>query len=614
MALLRAMPLLFVTFVTLVLHQFGALQDMHLLETFRSLVFSMSPVLVSGQVLLSQGWQHPGLSPRADSPNSVALQYLDSLDEYTLHVKIGTPGQPVTMAIEFMYTASYGTMIESANTTRCMNPKDIGSGSDPSLSLPVLHLLGGTATDTIGLVEAMETAGHSVTRAFSLWLQEGDDYTGGLLFGAIDTNRYKGDLVSLESYVYKQDVIGSLSSSLLQEEEVETAPVYIAMTSLSVSSSTGTDDIWVQKPMPCRINIGTAPGRTFSLPIKVLTQIWILSGVSFYTKDRKYSVIPCSMRDSGGYFTFGFGGSEGLKVNVSMRSLVTPLPKNVQADVDSNEENLCEFKIYEAADPSEPFDIDSHLLRSVYTVVDLYNHKVAMAPLKLDAKEDESNIVMFSGKSAPIPSATLAPNQPPIMSWTGDSLTPPLPISWNAMEGFKVLTATTTSAVSSLSPSSSSSSSSGTNNTDVVRGGLNTGTKAGMGIGVSIASIMLSAGAFLGWGRWKRKRELAIKLLIEQQLRRQKPELHGTPLSVYEARGLRDSKGNPVVAEMPGYPEPAELHVVERSVELPATPVAVGGGERCSQGRTSASGESVPSGRVQSILASLRSISTVLLG
>lgn len=100
---------------------------MYLLATLRSLVFLASLGLVSSQVLLNLGQQHSNLFPRAGSPSSVALQYLDGLDEYTSQVKIGTPGQPMTMAIEFTNANSFGTLMASANMTICMNTTDVDS-------------------------------------------------------------------------------------------------------------------------------------------------------------------------------------------------------------------------------------------------------------------------------------------------------------------------------------------------------------------------------------------------------------------------------------------------------------------------------------------------------
>lgn len=524
------------------------------------------------------------------------------------------------MAIEFTNANSFGTLMASANMTICMNTTDVDSlcsfgtfnqslsssfsfkdwnpdpayfegpafaddlefagaslpnfnmslvynyTSDTSNLLPAVYLIS-NSDKSAGLVEYMEAAGHSATRAFSLWLQEGDDYAGGLLFGAIDTNRYDGDLVSLEAYTESQ------TNDQPWENGGEMNAVYIIMTSLSASSSTGTDDIWAQQPSPIRFNMGSV----MTLPTSVVAQVRNITG-AFETRDGRYTVVPCSMRDSEGYFTFGFGGSEALKLNVSMRSLVTPPPSELQAYFDSIEKDLCQFAIYDSGIIGGG-SLAAPLLRSAYTVVDLYNNKVAMAPIKLDAKDDESNIVVFSGKSAPIPSATLAPSQPSVTSSTSDAGSP-LPTSWRAVEGFKILTTTTTSATALLPSSSLSSppSPSGTNSPGILAGSLSTGAKAGVGVGVSIAAALLATGAFLARRRWKRKRDLKNKLLIEQQLLSEKPELHGTPMDIYEARGLRDGSGNPVVGEMPSYSEAAELYVQERCVELPAEPVVVRGG------------------------------------
>ncbi|KAI0842618.1 acid protease [Hypoxylon sp. FL0890] len=599
---------------------------MHSLPVLRSLiVFAVFKLVDARGAFTLERHRTVNLGSRDDLANSARLQWLDDVYEYTTQVKIGTPGQIMTMRIDFENFFTFNTVVPSTNATGCadisgwfnqnvsstFHVDNVWSNKDGSYagllfsdtiefggvclsnysmtlaydttsgsiqpypdvkatevdntepSLPILYLLGDSYQFPDNPASLMTRNGQIATPAFSLWLEDegkrlevcdGGDYAGELLFGAIDAQRYEGDLIGLQTY-------GANGSPLSPGDDNALGVVAIAMTSLSVSSSTGTDNIWVQGPLLVRVKLGD----DLWLSPYLAAQIRNITG-AFVRLDEtgsyEYTVIPCSMRDSEGYFTFGFGGPDAFKVNVTMRSLVTPPSRKLRELFNSFGDDMCRFGISEVKGYESGF-LSSHLLRSVYTVVDLYNNKVAMATVKRNVKEGESNIVTFDGHAAPIPSATMAQNQPSMVStiaWAGPSQPP----SFQAAEGFKILT------VSTSPPSSLPTSLLAVPNSAPER--PSKPILVGLIVGVSIAAILLVIAAALVWRRWKKRRGLVTRSLVRQQLRNEKPELHGGSVEMAQ-RLPYEIHGNPLPAELSGVREPSELCGLERYAELPGPPV-----------------------------------------
>ncbi|KAI1103157.1 acid protease [Jackrogersella minutella] len=564
------------------------------------------------------------LSSRDNSTVSIDLQWPDDVYEYITQVKIGTPGQLMPVRIEVGNIITYQTLIPATNATGCANNTDnnnqclfgsfnqtssstfqffpsqnfIGDGAaftdiielngvslpnynmdllynmapenieDYSIqyfeniepSLPIVYLsdvytFDNGATMPANIVDIMVSEGHIVTPAFSLWLQDEEgNYEGGLLLGAIDKARYEGDLVGLETYGISS--LGVLQSS--PDEYDSTEAMGIAMTSLSASSPTGTDEIWVQSPLLVRIKLGD----DLWLSPYLAAQIRNITGAfvkSDETGQYEYTVIPCSMKDSEGYFTFGFGGPEALKVNVTMRSLVVQPSRKLRELFSSFGDDMCRFGVSEAKGSNVGF-LSSHLLRSVYTVVDLYNKKIAMAPIRLNnTKGNESNIVMFDGYGSPIPSATMAPGQPSSIN-TSVLPGPSQPTPFQASRGFKIISAAT------LPPSSSPTSTPPTD--DSISNEWTRYIKVMIGVGVSIAVTLLVVGAFYILRRWTKCCNLATRSFCKQQVHGEILDAQGNPIDVVQIQP-QYTCGGIQPAELSGVREPFELYGVEIYPELP---------------------------------------------
>ncbi len=245
----------------------------------------------------------------------------------------------------------------------------------------------------VNLPQNMVAEGIINTNAYSLWLNDLDSNTGTILFGGIDTAKYKGDLTRIQVQPTQPDIFTAFQ---------------VYMTSLRATSSSGSDALSSRSfPISAVLDSGTT--LTY-LPDDIAEQAWKEAG-AVYEPDAGVALVPCSLQNSGGFFTYGFAGPNGPQINVSMSELVVAFaPEGRSVAFPSGVyqgQTACTFGIQNTS--SDPFLLGDTFLRSAYVVYDLINNEVAIAPTDFNATG--SNVVAFASSGAPIPSATLAPNQ-----------------------------------------------------------------------------------------------------------------------------------------------------------------------------------------------------------
>lgn len=246
------------------------------------------------------------------------------------------------------------------------------------------------------LPAAMMNQGLIATNAYSLWLNDLDSDTGSILFGGIDTKKYTGNLTKID--------INSNSLGVHTK-------FWVNLTSLHATSSSGTDELTsTRSPIQVLLDSGST---VTTVPDDLAQEIWTEVG-AVYNSDLGFPVIPCSMWESGGYLSFGFAGPYGPKINVTMDELILDLGSDDGLVMsfgsgDYEGQEACKFGIKNQSSSSQYFIFGDTFLRSAYVVYDLVNNQIGIAPTDFNATE--SNIVAFESKGAPIPSATLAPNQ-----------------------------------------------------------------------------------------------------------------------------------------------------------------------------------------------------------
>ena len=300
--------------------------------------------------------------------------------------------------------------------------------------------------------------GALVTQAYSIAIGGTNPEAGSILFGAIDTDKYVGDLKSLDIYHTSANDFRAV----------------VTLASVQANSTSGIDDITDSLPVSTGIWFGR-PGLL--LPPEVAFNMWAVVGAEYWSEVGS-AMVPCSMKDSGGSFTFKLGAEDGPTVTVPMRNLIA---------APSGYGDSCRFLVGNETNPLNYY-LGEAFLRSAYVVFDLANEKIAIADPNPDSTESE--IVPFAGLAAPIPSTvsvtsqlTRAVTQSPTMTEM-----PSATKSFAAAAGFQSMTSATSDATQTADAAGGESDT----------GGLPRGTTIGIGVGVGVGVAALAgiAGAF----------------------------------------------------------------------------------------------------------------------
>jgi hypothetical protein len=272
-----------------------------------------------------------------------------------------------------------------------------------------IAVLNGKDISYPNLPSALANARLTNANAFSRWLNDlrgsflplyftltfinysSEASTGSILFGGIDTTKYIGDLTSVEIL---PDSSGNISS------------FRVAFTSLSITSSSGTDQILSDGyALPVVLDSGTT---NIILPNDIAQAVFNELD-AYYDKDLGWWVVPCSLRKGSGSLNFGFGHL-GPTINVPFSEITIPTYSNNDTENYSNGAQKCLLLIEATA--GDLFLFGDSFLRNTYAVYDMDNNRIALAQAQYNITE--SNIVPFASKGAAIPGATSAPDNPGI--------------------------------------------------------------------------------------------------------------------------------------------------------------------------------------------------------
>ncbi|KOS23424.1 putative aspartic-type endopeptidase opsB [Escovopsis weberi] len=363
------------------------------------------------------------LSKRASNVFDTPAENLRTQGGYFVEVEVGTLGQRLTLQLDTgssdvwvpssdasicrkgMFNIQYvdgsgskGDYIQDSFTMGAANVQNLTMGLGLSTSIPngligVGYRTNEASIQTTGktypnLPVAMQQDGLINSIAYSLWLNDLGASQGSILFGGIDTEKFVGNLTTLDLQPTSSrgDAIAEFSVNLY---------------SLDATSSSGTDSLLGSVPDVVAI-LDSGTTLTY-LPQQWAEQAWDVVG-AIYEPAVQLALVPCSMMNSEGHFTFGFAGPNGPKVNVPMNELVLDVTGGQQPRFPSGpykNQLVCEFGIVN--ETSAPYLLGDTFLRSAYIVYDLVNDQVAIGTTNFNATK--SNIVPFSKMGAPIPSA-----------------------------------------------------------------------------------------------------------------------------------------------------------------------------------------------------------------
>lgn len=198
----------------------------------------------------------------------------------------------------------------------------------------------------------------------------------------------------------------------------------VALSSVTAISKSGTDKLG-SASFPAAVVLDSGSTNCY-LPSDLAQEMYKEVGATVDSSG--IPAVPCTYRNSKGYFSFGFGGPSGPIVNVTMSELVLGVVGNFTAGPNKGQD-ACQFGIL-AAESRGPLVLGDTFLRSAFVVYDLMNKEVALAQAKLNVSD--SNVVAFANLSATIPSSTPAPNE----SHIEQGVVSATPTSYAAAAGF----------------------------------------------------------------------------------------------------------------------------------------------------------------------------------
>jgi hypothetical protein len=235
------------------------------------------------------------------------------------------------------------------------------------------------------IYDQLVTEGYINRAAFSLYLDDLDANTGSILFGAIDTTKFSGDLVSLP----------------IQQIEGHYLRYTVTITSISVQDASGTHALTDPDfEVLALLDSGTSAQQ---LPDDVMTKL--VQGLGALESSGA-ALVPCSYRYANASLVYQFGGANGPKVSVPFSELVQSLQG---APTFPNGEPECEFFVMGGATldgTTEEVILGDSFLRSAYVVYDVANNEIAIAQAVLNATSTSNILVIPSGTGLPHVSST----------------------------------------------------------------------------------------------------------------------------------------------------------------------------------------------------------------
>ena len=260
------------------------------------------------------------------------------------------------------------------------------------------------------LIQAMVSNGDIEREAYSLYLNDQNNGKGVIIFGGVDSTKYTGELVSLQTLPTDN---GYSRYSAFN----------VALTGISVRDDTGTRLLTDSTfRTPALLDSGTT--MTY-LPPGVFNAISQGFGISSY-------YVPCSYANTNTALIYHFGGEGGPSISVPISAMMD-IPYGSAFDDGTD---ACFFNVDAESDGSAT--LGDSFMRSGYFVYDLENNVVAMAQVASNVTEEDITAIP-SGTAIPgatstntlLITETAAPTQLGPMetasSSVGDSVLPGTP-------------------------------------------------------------------------------------------------------------------------------------------------------------------------------------------
>lgn len=235
------------------------------------------------------------------------------------------------------------------------------------------------------IYDQLQLNGYTNKKLFSIWLNDQSAKKGSILFGGIDSTKYRGKLHSLP-VILQNNIFTFWAVNLTS----------VTYTNCSSSSSGRGAKTHKALLTPSDFEITTildTGSPNMYLPSSLAEKIYLRTNavlrMDVVTK-KGTPYVPCALRQSPESLEFGFGGSttrrghDKFKITVPYSEIIYPygLPANMGKVNADDGSPLCYLGLI--GTEGEIFLLGDTFIRSAYVVYDVDHLQVLMAPVKYD--------------------------------------------------------------------------------------------------------------------------------------------------------------------------------------------------------------------------------------
>ncbi|KAL7274623.1 hypothetical protein RUND412_002455, partial [Rhizina undulata] len=236
------------------------------------------------------------------------------------------------------------------------------------------------------LVDLMVEQNLIRSRAYSLWLNDLEASKGEILFGGVDTAKFRGNLTTLPID--------------LETGETQATDFMITLTSVSLTNDVGKSLTITNDNFAVPALLDTGSSYTY-LPTDLATELANQVGAQMSARIG-VPIVPCEIRNYNGTINYGFSGAI---INVPLNELAVDAYTDDGSPATYNDGTpLCYFGILDAGNDSNV--LGDTFLRSAYVVYDLDNQEISIGNTLYNVTE--SNVVEIGTGSDAVPDATSA--------------------------------------------------------------------------------------------------------------------------------------------------------------------------------------------------------------
>jgi hypothetical protein len=241
--------------------------------------------------------------------------------------------------------------------------------------------------------------------AYSMWLDDLDSSTGSILFGGLDTDKFKGDLQELTvvpeqksdgTTQYRELRVNLTGMALADSDTKTSAPIVQASSPDSMS-------------VPIVVDSGSA---LTSLPMDIFQPLVLALGGQALGA---FAGVDCDIVTGKPGVTVDFSfkttSDSTAKISVSAKEMILPLStlgvtqEQVSGMLNGTQlpfKNVCVLGVMGSAAP--PYILGDTFMRSAYVVYDLKNNLIGMATTNFESST--TNIVNFEADQTKLPKAS----------------------------------------------------------------------------------------------------------------------------------------------------------------------------------------------------------------